>query len=134
MAAQDTHALNARRVDRRPRGMEGWKRFHARWGRRLGGEVPGVPTIVEVAERAGVGVATVSRVLNSPPSVSRAPRRRVLAVLEELGYAPNAAARALPTGRTCAVGVVAPFLPRPSVVERLRGVARRIAAAGYQLV
>jgi DNA-binding LacI/PurR family transcriptional regulator len=93
-----------------------------------------VPTIAEVAERAGVGVATVSRVLNSSPSVSRATRRRVQAVIEELGYAPNAAARALSTGRTCAVGVAAPFLTRPSVVERLRGVSRRIAAADYQLV
>jgi LacI family transcriptional regulator, galactose operon repressor len=93
-----------------------------------------VPTIAEVAERAGVGVATVSRVLNSSPAVSRTTRRRVLAVIEELGYAPNAAARALSTGRTCAVGVVAPFITRPSVVERLRGVSRRVAAADYQLV
>jgi DNA-binding LacI/PurR family transcriptional regulator len=97
-------------------------------------EVPGVPTIAEVAERAGVGVGTVSRVLNGSPAVSRATRGRVLAVIDELGYAPNAAARALSTGRTCTVGVVAPFLTRPSVVERLRGVSRRIAAAGYQLV
>ena len=90
--------------------------------------------MAEVAERAGVGVATVSRVLNASASVREGTRERVRAAMEELGYAPNAAARALSTGRTGAIGVVAPFLTRPSVVERLRGVSRRIAAAGYQLV
>jgi LacI family transcriptional regulator len=93
-----------------------------------------VATIAEVAERAGVGIGTVSRVLNDSPAVSRETRRRVLEAIDELGYAPNAAARALSTGRTGAIGVVAPFFTQPSVVERLRGVSRRIAAAGYQLV
>jgi DNA-binding LacI/PurR family transcriptional regulator len=91
-------------------------------------------TIAEVARRAGVGVATVSRVLNRSPRVSKPTRERVLEVIDELGYAPNAAARALSTGRTCTIGVVAPFFTQPSVVERLRGVSRAIAAAGYQLV
>jgi LacI family transcriptional regulator len=91
-------------------------------------------TIAEVARRAGVGVATVSRVLNRSPRVAEPTRERVLEVIDELGYAPNAAARALSTGRTCTIGVVAPFFTQPSVVERLRGVSRAIAAAGYQLV
>ena len=91
-------------------------------------------TIAQVAERAGVGVATVSRVLNGSPAVSEPTRRRVLEVIDALGYEPNAAARALSTGRTRTVGVVAPFFTQPSVVERLRGVARIVAGAGYQLV
>jgi len=91
-------------------------------------------TIAEVASRAGVGVATVSRVLNGSPAVSEATRRRVRAVIDELGYEPSHAARALSTGRTRTVGVVTPFFTQPSVVERLRGVSREIAAGGYQLV
>lgn len=91
-------------------------------------------TISQVAQRAGVGVATVSRVLNRSPRVSEPTRIRVLEAIDELGYAPNAAARALSTGRTRTVGVVAPFFTQPSVVERLRAVSRVISGAGYQLV
>jgi LacI family transcriptional regulator len=91
-------------------------------------------TIAQVAKRAGVGVATVSRVLNRSPRVSEPTRERVLEVIDELGYTPNASARALSTGRTLTVGIVAPFFTQPSVVERLRGVSRVIGAAGYQLV
>jgi DNA-binding LacI/PurR family transcriptional regulator len=81
-----------------------------------------------------VGVGTVSRVINGSASVSEATRRRVLEVVAELGYEPNATARALSTGRTRSVGVIAPFFTRPSVIERLRGVAPMLAASGYQLV
>lgn len=91
-------------------------------------------TIAEVAREAHVGVATVSRVLNGSPAVRDQTRRRVLDAIARLGYAPNAAARALSTGRTGAVGVVAPFFTRPSVIERLRGVARVLAAADHRLV
>lgn len=91
-------------------------------------------TIAEVARHAGVGVATVSRVLNGSPAVREATRRRVLDAIADLGYAPNPAARALSTGRTLSVGVVAPFFTRPSVIERLRGVSQVLAGAGYQLV
>jgi len=93
-----------------------------------------VTTIARVAQEAGVGVGTVSRVINGSSSVSEATRRRVLDVVAELGYEPNATARALSTGRTRSVGIIAPFFTRPSVIERLRGVAPMLAAAGYQLV
>jgi LacI family transcriptional regulator len=91
-------------------------------------------TIAEVASRAGVGVATVSRVLNGSPAVSEKTRRRVRAVIDELGYEPSAAAQALSTGRTRTIGVVTPYFTQPSVVERLRGVSRIISEGGYQLV
>ncbi len=91
-------------------------------------------TIAEVARRAGVGVATVSRVLNASPAVRDETRQRVLDAIAELGYAPNAAARALSTGRMNAVGVIAPFFTRPSVMERLRGVSHVLAGAEHQLV
>ncbi len=91
-------------------------------------------TIARVAALAGVGVGTVSRVLNDSGAVSAATRRRVEEAIDALGYEPSAAARALSTGRTMSLGVVAPFLTQPSVIERLRGVAGRVADAGYQLL
>src|SRR5919109_4909248 len=97
-------------------------------------EESGLATISEVARHAGVGVATVSRVLNGSPAVRDETRQRVLDAIADLGYEPNAAARALSTGRTGAVGVVAPFFTRPSVMERLRGISHVLAGAGYQLV
>ena len=91
-------------------------------------------TIARVAAEAGVGVGTVSRVLNGSPSVSDDTRQRVLDAIAVLDYEPSAVARALSTGRTYAVGVIAPFFTQPSVIERLRGISRTLAGAGYQLV
>ena len=91
-------------------------------------------TIAKVAAEAGVGVGTVSRVLNGSPSVSAETRQRVLDAIAALDYQPNAVARALSTGRTNTVGVVAPFFTSWSVIERLRGVSSTLAASGYQLI
>ncbi len=91
-------------------------------------------TIAAVAAEAGVGVGTVSRVLNGSPSVSDGTRRRVLEAIATLDYQPSAVARALSTGRTHAVGVVAPFFTQPSVVERLRGMSRALSESRHQLI
>ena len=87
-----------------------------------------------MAERAGVGVGTVSRVLNDSPGVARDTRDRVRAVVDELGYRPSAAARRLSLGRTMTLGVIAPFFTRPSVVERLRGIDDVIGESAYDLM
>ena len=91
-------------------------------------------TILDVAEHAGVGVGTVSRVLNSSPGVSDRTRAKVQMAIEELGYRPSSVARALKTGRTNSVYVFLPFLTRPSMFERLRGVVDGLSAKGYELV
>ena len=91
-------------------------------------------TIARVAALAGVGVGTVSRVLNDSDAVRPATRRRVQEAIDALEYEPSATARALSTGRTMAIGVIAPFVTRASVVERLRGVAPRVSDGGYQLI
>jgi len=91
-------------------------------------------TIRDVARSAGVGVATVSRVLNDSPKVSRETRAAVLAVIAELGFVPNASARNLVRGRTNTIGVVVPFLTRPGVVERVRGIEAVVAATGGSMV
>ncbi len=79
-------------------------------------------TIRDVARRAGVSVATASRVLNGKMVVKAETRDRILAVMDEIGFTPSPAARRLSLGRTLTVGVVVSFLTRPQAVERIRGV------------
>ena len=64
--------------------------------------------IYEVAKRAGVSTATVSRVLSQPNVVAPDTRRKVMAAVERLGYAPNAAATNLRTLRTKKLVVTVP--------------------------
>jgi DNA-binding LacI/PurR family transcriptional regulator len=94
---------------------------------------PRAPRIRDVAARAGVGVGTVSRVLNDSPGVAHATRKRVRAVMEELGYRPSTTARNLSLGRTQTLGVIAPFFTSPSVVERLRGIDDVVGDSVYDL-
>jgi DNA-binding LacI/PurR family transcriptional regulator len=81
-----------------------------------------VPTIGDVAAKAGVGVGTVSRVLNNSTHVSPDTRARVQKAIAELGYRPSAAARALSSGRSSAVPVFSANITLPSVVARLQGI------------
>lgn len=91
-------------------------------------------TIRDVAKHAGVGVGTVSRVINGSPSVSESTRQKVLAAIESLDYSPNLAARRLSLGKTLTVGVIVPFFTNPSVVERLRGVVSVLTDSEYDLI
>ena len=90
-------------------------------------------TIKEVAEQAGVGVGTVSRVLNNAGAVHPETRARVRRVIEELDYHPNHAARQLVTARTLTIGVILPFLMRPFYVNVLQGMAAAILPTPYHL-
>ncbi|MFD8236212.1 LacI family DNA-binding transcriptional regulator [Streptomyces sp. NPDC059696] len=90
-------------------------------------------TIGDVAARAGVGVGTVSRVLNNSRNVSEDTRERVLRVIRDLDYRPNRRARALSTGRTQSIAVIAPFATEPSVVERLRGISHVLQGSDHDL-
>jgi DNA-binding LacI/PurR family transcriptional regulator len=91
-------------------------------------------TIDDVAARAGVGVGTVSRVLNNSPKVSEATRQRVQEAMALLDYRPSPLARGLSRGRSHAIGAVVPFFTHASAVERLRGVVAGLGSAGYDLV
>jgi DNA-binding LacI/PurR family transcriptional regulator len=92
-----------------------------------------VATIKDVAEYAGVGIGTVSRVLNGAASVSDGTRRKVVAAIRALEYRPSPAARALSRRRASTIAVTAPFLTRPSVVERVRGVVDALSGSEYDL-
>ena len=91
-------------------------------------------TIADVAARAGVGIGTVSRVLNGSPKVSDATRARVLAAIEVLDYRPSPLARGLSRGRCQTLGVIVPFFTHASAVERLRGVVAALDESRYDLV
>jgi DNA-binding LacI/PurR family transcriptional regulator len=91
-------------------------------------------TIRDVARQAGVGLGTVSRVLNNSPLVSPVTRKRVLDAIAELRYSPSQIARSFALGKTLTVSAIAPFFTRPSVVERLRGIESRLTDSGYSLV
>lgn len=80
-----------------------------------------MPTINDVAIRAGVTKPTVSRVLNNSAPVKPETRARVEAAIRELGYRPSAVARGLARGRLHTIAVVVPFVTHPSVVARVRG-------------
>jgi DNA-binding LacI/PurR family transcriptional regulator len=67
---------------------------------------PHVPVMADVARVAGVSHQTVSRVINGSPNIRPSTRERVQAAIEQLGYRPNLAARALVTRRTHMIGVV----------------------------
>lgn len=91
-------------------------------------------TIRDVARVAGVGVATVSRVLNGDPAVAAATRERVHAVMAELGYQPLRTARALSRRRTDALLVVLPLLTRFFYVEILRGIEEALLETNYAFI
>lgn len=91
-------------------------------------------TIRDVAKHAGVGVGTVSRVLNENPAVSNATRKKVLSAIQDLDFTPNVAARRLSLGKSLTIGVVVPFFTYPSVVERLRGVVSILKHSEYDMI
>lgn len=86
-----------------------------------------------VAERAGVSGQTVSRVANGSPKVDPDTRRRVEEAMVQLGYRPNRAARALRTGRTHTLGLVAQTLATVGNSRMLQAVAESAASRGYAL-
>jgi DNA-binding LacI/PurR family transcriptional regulator len=89
------------------------------------------PVISDVARRAGVSVPTVSRVLNGAAYVSDEKRSRVQQAIEELGFRPSAAARALVAGQPKLIAVIAGNTSRYGYAETIRGVEESARAAGY---
>ena len=81
------------------------------------------PTIYDVARAAGVGLGTVSRVLNNSSQVSPETQEKVLSAIRVLGFRRSKVARQLSTGiQHRNIGAIMPFITHPSFVERLRGI------------
>jgi DNA-binding LacI/PurR family transcriptional regulator len=91
-------------------------------------------TISDVAAASGVGVGTVSRVLNGAANVRDLTRLKVLSVIDQLGYRPSHLAAALSRGTARTVAIVVPHLTRSATVERLAGALAVLDAQGYDTV
>lgn len=91
-------------------------------------------TIRDVAERAQVSVASVSRALNGLANVSDSTRTRVEVAARELGYVPHAGARSLSLARTNAIGVLLPDVHGEFFSEIMRGMDAEASARGYLLL
>jgi LacI family transcriptional regulator len=90
-------------------------------------------TIGKVAERAGVSIATVSRVVNSRYGVAPETAARVRAVVDELGYESSLVARSLRSRRTNVIGIIVADL-EPFSAELLKGAAEALHGTGYELI
>ena len=91
-------------------------------------------TIRDVARRAEVSVASVSRALNGHDNVSDGTRSRVVAAAKALGYVPHAGARSLSLARTNAIGVVLPDVHGEFFSEIVRGMDSEASKRGYLLL
>lgn len=96
-------------------------------------------TLTEVAKRAGVSIATVSKVLSNTPYFTEETRVRVMQAVDELGYVPNLAARALAAGKTHIIGVVFPHIndtvfTDPLVQHMLQGIEAECTERHYNML
>ena len=92
------------------------------------------PTVEDIARAAGVSTATVSRALNKPDSVSARLREKVTSVVNELGYVPSGAARALASNRTHTVGAVIPTLNNAIFAASVAAFEQALSDSGYTLL
>ncbi len=91
-------------------------------------------TIKDVAERAGVSVTTVSRVLNDRGSLSDKTRKKVHAAIEELNYYPNQMAVSLFKKRSMLVGLIVPDVSHPFYGSEIKHIEEYLFAKGYKLM
>ena len=91
-------------------------------------------SIEDVAARAGVSTATVSRALRGLPKVSAATRERVLAAARDLDYVVSASASSLASGRTSTVAVVSPYIARWFFGQVISGAETVLRDAGFDLL
>jgi LacI family transcriptional regulator len=91
-------------------------------------------TIQDVAKTAGVSVSTVSRVLNGKVDVAQDTREKILAVIDDLGYITNLAARSMRSQRKNLIGLVMPDIAYPFAIEVMKGVNQAIAESEFDLL
>jgi LacI family transcriptional regulator len=93
-----------------------------------------LPTLEDVARRAGVSTATVSRCFNAPERVVANTRDRVMRVVQELGYTPHFGGRALASNRTNTVGAIIPTMENAIFARGVQAFQEGLAEAGVTLL
>lgn len=98
-----------------------------------------MPTLEDVARLAGVSTATVSKVLSNTPYFTEETRVKVMQAVEEIGYVPNLAARALSSGKTHIIAVVFPYVYEaifsdPNIMHTLEGIEAECTQRGYNIL
>lgn len=91
-------------------------------------------TLKDIAERAGVTVTTVSRVINNRGYISDRTRRRVNEVMQELNYQPNEVARALTKRHTNMIGLIVPHISHPFFARLISCMESEAAKRGYRIL
>jgi len=91
-------------------------------------------TILDIAERASVSPATVSRVINDSVFVNENKRTSVIDAMDELGFRPNALARGLVSGRSMTIGVLTQDIGSPLYDNIAKGVIRGLSTKGYSAI
>lgn len=94
----------------------------------------GKVSIIDVAKKAGVSPATVSRVLNKTARVSPELTKKVLSAVSELNYVPDPFAHGLKTKRTRSIGLIISDITNPFFPELARGVEDYVSSMGYSLI
>lgn len=100
----------------------------------LGEEEQELATIKDVAERAGVTVTTVSRVLNNRGYISEETREKVHRVMREMQYQPNEIARSLSRKKTMILGVIIPTIAHPFFAELTNYIEKYASQRGYKIL
>ncbi len=93
-----------------------------------------MPSIYEIAKKAGVSSATVSRVVNNSSEVKKETRERVMKVLRQMKYHPHAGARSLRTKRTRAISLIIPDIENQFYPALARGAQDRARQLGYYML
>lgn len=91
-------------------------------------------TIRDIAKAAGVSASSVSRVINNGPKVGEETRKKILAIIKELGYTPNANAQAINANQKLAIGIVLPNLQQPFFAEMAHGIELVAAEFNAQIM
>lgn len=91
-------------------------------------------TIYDVAKRAGVGIGTVSRVINHSTQITEKTKKKVLLAIKELNYQPHTVAQSLARRKTNTIGCIIPFFTGYFFMELLSGIQRKITEFKYDLI